>query len=430
MKRAGVALIVCALLLFGIGGPPAALAEEPVQTGELKELKKQLEILRQKIEALEKAQAQQAAEAESVSKTVKRLKKRPSASRTVENALKDRMTVNSHLKFFLADQSDGTVNDIDQDNSISAGISNLWLIFGKKLTDWMSIEVAPEILVEAAATPSLGANIERDDSPNVDVGLSWAYVSARLPWDIEVKFGAFFPYFSDEYASKVWWDEQYHNNNGLVTLEDWRSTGIEIYRNFDFSYFSLPVYIYPYLNGEDRGIVQPSRYVDNNDNKAFLVHTAPEFYAFGSRLKFPVSFGMGRWDDDGEKDAIQWAAGVDFTRGSLNISGEYLMRERKELSLAGGGNDDGADEGWYIKGLYRFNSKWRGIIKYSDVDLWQPGADALLTDNYKSLNAGVNFFISSASIIMPQIEYVEAERSDGSVTLDYLRYTLGWRTTF
>lgn len=424
MERAGVALIVCALLLFGISSPPAALADE------LQQLKEQLEILQQKIDMLEENQAQQAADAESVSKTVDRLKKRPSASQAVESALEDRATVNGHFKFFLADQSDGTVNDIDQNSSISAGISNLWLIFGKKMTDWMQIEVAPEILVDAAATPSLGANIERDDSPNVDVGLSWAYISTRLPWDIEVKAGTFFPYFSEEYASKVWWDEQYHANNGLITLEDWRSTGIEVYRNFDFPYFSLPVYVYPYLNGDDRGIVQSVRYVDNNSNKAFLFHTAPEFYAFGSRLRFPLSFGMGRWDDDGEKDSRQWAAGVDFTRGAINLSGEYLMREREELPLAGGGSDDSTDEGWYLKGLYRFNSKWRGIIKYSDVDLWQVGADGLLTDNYKSLKGGINFFITSASIIVPQIEYVDAERSDGSVNLEYLRYTLGWRTTY
>lgn len=424
MERAGVAVIVCALLLFGIGGPAAALADE------LQQLKDQLEILQQKIDTLEETQAQQAAEAKSVAKTVDRLKKRPSASKTVASALGDRTTVSGHFKFFLADQSDGTVNDIDQKSSISAGISSLWLYFNKKLTDSIQIELAPEILVEAAATPSLGANIERDDSPSVDIGLSWAYISTRLPWNIEVKAGTFFPYFSEEYASKVWWDEQYNASNGLVTLEDWRSAGIEIYRNFDFPYFSLPVYVYPYLNGDDRGIVQATRYVDNNSHKAFLVHTAPEFYAFGSRLRFPLSFGMGRWDDDGEKNSRQWAAGVDFTRGAVNVSGEYLMRERKALPLAGGGSDDGTDEGWYLKGLYRFTSKWRGLVKYSDVDLWQPSTDALLTDNYKTLNAGINYFFTSTSIIVPQVEYVDAERSDGSVSLEYLRYTLGWRTTY
>jgi len=70
-------------------------------------------------------------------------------------------------------------------------------------------------------------------------------MTLRLPWQFEVKAGAIYPLFSEEYGTKSWWHEQYHGNNGLMQLESWRSTGIEIYRNFDFENFSLPVLFLP-----------------------------------------------------------------------------------------------------------------------------------------------------------------------------------------
>ena len=421
MKLPIVSAIICALLMFGTGN---------VKADEVQELKEQLQLLQKRIDELEKKQAEQETKTDDVEKSVDRLKKQPSASSTVREALADRTTVSGHFKFFLADQSHGKVNDIDQHDSLSAGISNLWLYFNRKLNDWMNIEVAPELIVQAAATPSLGANIIREDSPSVDVDLSWVYVGVRLPWELELKAGTFFPYFSEEYASKIWWNEQYNGNKGLLTLQNWRSAGIELYRNFDFENFSMPVYIYPYLNGDDRGIIQDSRLSDNNSAKSFLAHVAPEFYAFGGRFRFMTSFGMGKWNDDGDKNSYQWSVGADVTRGSLSISGEYLNRWREDLPLLGGGFEDGEDNGWYLKGLYRITPKWRITLKYSDVDLWYSGTQSLLTDNYKTFSTAINFFLTNDSIIIPQIEYVDADRSDLSQTIEYVRYTLGWRTTY
>jgi hypothetical protein len=425
MKITVVSAIICALLMFGA---------ERAKADELQELKQQLNMMQKRIEELEKAQVEQGKKTDTVATSVEKIKKQPSASEVVSEALSKKTTVSGHFKFYLADQSDGEVNGIDQHNSFAAGISNLWLYFNKQLNDWIQIEVAPELMVEAAATPSLGANIRRDKSADVEVDLAWAYLAMRLPWGFEAKAGALFPYFSEEYASKVWWDEQYNGNNGLLTLENWRSTGIELYRNFEFDVsslsVSLPVYLYPYLNGDDRGIIQDKRFTDNNSSKSFLLHVAPEFIAYGARFKLLGSFGMGKWDDDGDNYSRQWAAGADVAYGPVNISGEYLSRWLEDLPVLGGGTKNGEDEGWYIKGNYRINPKWRVILKYSDVDLWFPGTNDLLTDNYKTFGAAVNFFITESSIIMPQFEYVDADRSDGSQSLEYIRYTLGWRTTF
>lgn len=421
MKITVASAIICALLMIGAGRAAA---------DELQELKQQLRMLQERIEVLEKNQVEQKKKTDKVIKSYDKIKKRPRARDVVSEALGGRTTVSGHFKFFLADQSDGEVNDIDQHNSLAAGISNLWLYFNKQLNDWMQIEVAPELVVNAAATPSLGANIRRESSADVDIDLAWAYLAMRLPWDLEVKAGAFFPFFSEEYASKIWWDEQYNGNNGLVTLQNWRSVGIEIYRNFDFENFSLPVYVYPYLNGDDRGIIQDKRFTDNNNSKNFLVHVTPEFFAYGARIKLLGSFGMGKWDDDGDNYSLQWAAGADIAFSAFNFSGEFMSRWLEDLPLLGGGTDDGEDEGWYIKGLYRLNPKWRFMVKYSDVDLWFPGTNRLLTDNYMTFGGAINYFITESSIIMPQFEYVDADRSDNSQKLEYIRYTLGWRTTF
>lgn len=418
MKFFVILTAACTLLFFSMG---AASADE------ISDLKQQLGILQKKIEALEKKQEEQA-------KDVEEIKEQPSAYTMVSEALGKQTTIGGHLKFFLADQSRGevstaTLDDDSQNNSFSAGISDLWLFFNKQLNDWAQFSVAPQLHVEASATPVLGSNIRRSGSSDINIELDWAYLSLRLPWELELKAGALYPFFSDEYASKIWWDEQYNGNPGLLTLESWKSVGLELYRNFDFDNFSLPVYLY-YLNGEDRGFNQDKRYTDNNSSKSALLHVAPEFFAFGSRIRLLGSGGYGRWDDEGDNDSIQLAGGVDLTHGSFKFKGEYMYRWREDLPLSGGGTEDGEDKGWYLKGIYTFDPKWRVVLKYSDVDLWFPSTSSLLTDSYKTIYGSVNYFITESSIIIPEISYVDASRSSSPDETKFWRYTLGWRTTF
>jgi hypothetical protein len=414
MKYTAAVFGACVLLIVAAGrGWP----------DELSELKQQVEVLQKKIEEMEKKQEAQA-------KSVEKIQKQPSAYEVVSEQLSKKVNIGGHLKFFLADQSRGEVNNDSQHDSFSAGINDVWLYFSKNLKDWMQITVAPVIEVEAAATPSLGSRITRSSSANVNVDLDEAYMTLRLPWELEVRAGAIYPLFSEEYGTKVWWHEQYHGNNGLMTLESWKSTGLEVYRNFDFDSFSLPVHIYPFLNGESRGVNQDSRYTDNNSAKNILLHTTPEFYAFGSRVRLLGSAGYGRWDDNGDNDAYQWAAGADIAYGGFSLSGEYMYRWRQDLPLTGGGTEDGEDKGWYIKAKYKLNPQWQFLLKYSDVDLWAPGADSLLTDNYRTISGAIGYWIGESSTILPQIEYVDASQNGSSETLNYWRYTLGWRTTF
>ena len=390
---------------------------------ELSELKKQVEVLQKKIEEMQKKQEEQA-------KSVEKIQKQPSAYEVVSEQLSKQVNVGAHFKFFLADQSRGEVNDDSQHNSFAAGIDDLWLYFSKNLTDYLQITVAPVVEVEASATPSLGSNITRSGSADVDIDIDEGYMTLRLPWQLEVRAGAIYPLFSEEYGTKSWWHEQYHGNNGLLTLESWKSAGIEIYRNFDFEHFSLPVYLYPFLNGEDRGVNWDKRYTDNNSAKNVLLHTTPEFYAFGSRVRLLGSAGYGRWDDGGDNDSYQLAGGAEVNYSSFGLSGEYMYRWREDLPLAGGGTEDGEDKGWYVKAKYTLNPQWRFLLKYSDVDLWATGTDNLLTDNYKTWSAAANYWIAESSTIIGQVEYVDADQQGSTESLDYWRYTLGWRTTF
>jgi hypothetical protein len=431
MKFAFALITFCAFSLLATG-----LAK----SDELSDLKAQVEKLMQKIEELEKKQKEQAEQVKKVPQiagSVEKLEKAPKASEVVEKALGKGVKLGGHFKFFLADQSTGESNGVDQDNSLSAGVSDLWLYFRKSISDWMAIDIAPHIYAVASATPSLGGGITRSSTSSVQIDLDEAYLTIRTPqpYNLEFKAGAMYPMFSEEYATKTWWHEQYHGNQALVNLEAWRSTGLEVYRNFDFEDFSLPVYFYPWLNGEDTNNTWPSptpyKYTDNNSYKNLLLHVAPNFFAYGARIKLLGSLGWGIWDTNGDNNSWQYALGFDVNYHEFNFSGEYLNRTRYDVPLLGAGLADGTNEGYYIRGKYTYSPKWAVLAKYSDVDLFVPGITQMLTDNYKTISLSLNYWIwEGVSDIIPQVEYVDAERSDGSQKLEYWRWTIGWRTTF
>ncbi len=427
MRFAFALITLCAFSLLTAGFSHA---------DELSDLKAQVEKLMQRIDELEKKQKEQAEEVKKVPKiegTVEELKKAPPASQVVEKALSKGVKLGGHFKFFLADQSTGQSNGVDQHNQLSAGANDLWLYFKKSITDWLAIDLAPRIYATASATPTLGGDITRASISSVNVDLDEGYLTVRTPnpYNVEIRAGILYPMFSEEYATKTWWQDQYHGNTALPQLESWRSAGIELYKNFDFEDFSLPVYFYPWLNGEDSDWQSPYKFTDNNGYKNLLLHVAPEFFAYGARFKFLGSLGWGRWDNNGDNNSWQYALGLDIKYKQFNLSGEYLNRTRENVPLLAGGVADGSNEGFYIKGRYTFSESWAVVAKYSDVDLFLPGTGRMLTDNYKTIGLALNYWLMQGSVeIIPQVEWVDAERSDGSEKLKYFRYTIGVRTTF
>ena len=424
MKSWIIFFIACAFLFFSVG---PAMSDEISDFGKkiemlqktIDELKGQVNELKEKQEAQAEAHAEKAEEIDDLSEDVEALETLPEQ---MAAQLSKGVNIGGHFKAFMLDRSQGQRNDIDQNNNLSAGISDVWLYFSKRFNDWLSIDIAPRIEVLAAATPALGADISRATSASVKLGLDEAYISLRVPWELDLKVGAFYPMFSEEYARQTWWHEQYNGNNGLMQLQSWRSNGVQVYRNFDFEEFSLPVYLY-WLNGDN----SYSRYVDNNGGKNLLAHVAPEF--FGGRFKVMGSVGFGKWDDNDKNGSLQWALESEAKYKGISLLAGYLHRGRDGVPLTGGNVADGDNKGWYVRGMYTFNSKWRALIKYSDVDL-SFASTTMLTDNYKTVTFAANYWIAGGSTIIPQIAYVDARRSDGSEKLEYWRYTLGWRTTF
>jgi hypothetical protein len=263
----------------------------------------------------------------------------------------------------------------------------------------------------------------------VDIDLDEAYMTVKMPFDVEVKTGTFYPFFSEEYAMQSWWHEQYNGNPGLVSLQAWHDTGIEIYKSFDFESFSLPVYFYPYLNGAITGDDYDTRFSDNNGSMSQMLHVSPEFMFSGSRIRFLGSIAYGKWDDEDDNSSLHYSLGAEVSFKSINLTGEYLHRGRKNVSLLNGRTADWNNEGYYVRAMYTLNPKWRVLAKWSDVD--QPFVSAtMLKDNYRTLSFAVNYWFTDASTIISQIDSIDADRSDGSESLEYYRYTIGWRTTF
>lgn len=325
--------------------------------------------------------------------------------------------VGGNLKMYLYDQSVGTSKDVQQHNNNSAGLTTFYLFLSEQLTDLVSVEVWPRFSVSASATPSLGNDIARTTTATTTVSVYQAFVKVNLPQAVEVKAGKMVTFFSNEYGREIWWDEQYHLNPGIATLQSWDDYGLEIYKNFDFEKVSLPVYLY-LLNGEKTD-------VDNNNSKAAMVHFDPEFLE--GKVKLVGSYGFGKWDDGSDKTFVRYDAGVEYKYQKINVRSEYLSKTYSDKLVSGAQTKDAVSNGYFVKALYRFTPEWRALIGYSRA---LNSATYTYSDIYKTTTMGVDYFITESSTIIAQYSMVDANRTNDSAALNYNRFTLGWRTTF
>ena len=245
-------------------------------------------------------------------------------------------------------------------------------------------------------------------------------MQAMLPRGYELKVGIFNPMFSEEFAKETWWSEQYNMNDGLCYLQSWHDSGIELYKNFDFSKWSLPVYL-EYLNGA-------SQYVDNNENKMALLHVAPEF--FQTKLRLLGSLAYGKWDEGDNGKALFSVGGFDWKYQKFNLTSEYTYKKYGHVTTLGIANADGKREGYYIRAMYTFNPTWRALVKYSHAELYKTGLVNMRSDNYDTTALDINYFLTPNSDIILEYQHIEGDRSDGSEDIKADRFTMGWRTTF
>ncbi len=415
MKKILITVIFAACFFISVGR--LAYADEISELkAQIKTLQATINALSDKVTSLEQKQKVQ-------EEKVDELKTKPAGGPLGgPSGLLDNTHVGGHLKLYMFDRSSGKRNGEEQHNNISGGINHLYLYFTKEISEWLGINVQTDTQVTASATPRLGSNISRATTASTSTIIHQAFMTARLPKEYELRVGIFNPLFSEDYAKETWWDQLYHQNYGLTQLQSYHDSGIELYKSFDFDSWSLPTYFY-YLNGNTT-----SRYVDNNEGKAFLIHIAPEF--FNTSLRLLGSFGYGNWDDGNDHGLYRYAAGVDWKHKKLNILGEYLYTRRNDLLLSGGLREDGTRDGYRLKAIYRFTPKWQGLIDYSHANLYNLDSTFMRNDTYDEVTFGLDYFLMPSSTIIGQFSLGDASRSDDSEKLQYRRFTIGWRTTF
>ncbi len=405
------------VLLFSLFSVKAFASDEIQELkAQIKSMEQVIQSLKTRVEELESKQATQSAEVAKIPEiksTVEQLKDKPVVGNLLEGA-----RLGGHFKMYLFDKTEGTRNSSRQGTNVSAGISHVYFYIDKDLSDNTTISIQPDITVTASATPSLGSNITRSSSASVTTSLFQAFIKTILPNGLEIKAGQFTPLFCEEYGTQTWWDEQYHQNKGLVNLESWNDMGVELYKDLEFKHFSMPAYLY-LLNGE-------GQFVDNNDGKSILLHVTPQI----SNFRLLGSLTYGKWDDGDKYNTYGYASGFEYKYKKFTLRSEYMFKKYFNKPLVDKSLADTESFGYYLKALYRFNPKWQAMVNYSDVRLPYLGETVIRHDDYEAVTFGLNYFFTESSIIMGDISLVDGDRSNDSESISYYRTTLGWRTTF
>ncbi len=426
MKLIIILFMVSALVFFSAGFAKA---------DELSDLKEQLKVLQEttvalnaKVQALE---AKQEAQAKEIKKVPELTQEVSDLKESSLGQLTEGLSIGGHLKFTLLDRTQGKRNGNDQHNNLSGGMygyDNFFLYISKELTDWLKVDVVPQWDMTASATPALGSDIGRATSTSVSTRLYNAFMTVQLPREYQLKVGLFNPMYSEDYAKETWWHQLYNLPKGMCTIQSWHDSGAELYKNFDFDKWSLPVYLALLGGNSDRNI-------DNNENKMVFLHLAPEF--FQTKLRLLGSVGYGKVDNKDKHDALRTAIGFDWKYQKFNLLGEWLYWERKNMLVPSTGTaptGDAINKAYWIRAMYNLNPKWRFLVQQSYSNLYQAGLTTtqkdMLSDKYYVTTLGVDFNLMPSSTIIGQYDRGNGHRSDGSESLKYDRFTLGWRTTF
>lgn len=439
MRAKVILIIVCAVVFFGM---------TTVRADDMSELKDQIralqatinsqqmtiEALNSKVETIEVKQEAQGKEIKKVpelAQKVSQIKEGPLEK------ISEGLNIGGHLKFTILDRTQGKRNGNDQHNNLAGGMYGMdqfFLYISKELSDWLKVDVVPQWDISSSATPALGSDISRATSTSISTRFYNAFMTVQLPEEYQLRVGLFNPMFSEDYAKETWWHELYNLPKGLCTIQSWHDTGAELYKNFDFENWSLPAYFYVLSGYTDRNI-------DNNENKLLFLHLAPEF--FQSKLRLLGSFGWGKWDNKDKHDIVRSGLGFDWKYKKFNLLGEWLYVERKNLLVPSTGltpTADGINKGYWLRAMYNLNPKLRFLVQQSYSNLYQAGLTStngitttqrnMLSDKYYVSTLGVDFNLLPSSTIIGQYDHGNAGRSDGSESLKYDRFTLGWRTTF
>ncbi|MHB9154231.1 MAG: porin [Endomicrobiales bacterium] len=384
-----------------------------------------IEALKARLDGLEKrveAEDQQIRKISDVSTSVGEMMKSQEGAKTSQGS------IGGYAKFYLFDKTVQDHKGKTESTNSSAGLSDFLLFYTRELADWLSVDVETQFTIKAAATPKLSSVLTRTAAATLETKIHQANVTVRLPHDVEMKLGSFLPLYSESYARGLWWNEQYHENNGLCLIEQWYDAGVEVYHNFELGDISLPTYLYV-TNGASNGPPPPAtgyspQLADNNENKSLMVHVAPEM--LGGKLRLPLSASAGKYDDANKFEVQKHNAGFDLLLGKWNFGGEYMYQWYEKVLPA---STDGTKTAYFAKATYRINPTWRVATKFSHSEMYKPGSTTK-QDIYNQMTVALNYFLTKTTVMMLQYMRDDQEISDGSDKLNADRLTLGMRTTF
>jgi len=373
--------------------------------------------------------------------------------------------IGGHMKMTLLDKAWGTstIAGVDYDNSDKWGFgfsSHTFILFiSKSISENMSIEIAPDYSIgSGGATPSLGKKIgaqrKTTSSKYTDasgsgggaipkLSMNQEFVKYNLPdYKLELRAGYMNCMFTEEYGKETWWHEEMHAPKATLYLGGWHDSGIEAYRNFEFSGISMPTYLY-LLNGSGG-----TSYTDNNSNKTIMFHVAPEFSGKLTGLKGSASYGFGAWGDEDytasfsganptkvnaslkNQKYYRYALGGSYDYQKFTVRAEWMGNHFDNKFNTGlATQEDQGSWGYYAKFLYKIvPEKWTAMLNYSE---YHTEKDSATREVYKTTTLGAQHELAPAATLVFQFN-MEDWADDAALenALKFNRFITGLRVTF
>lgn len=130
---------------------------------------------------------------------------------------------------------------------------------------------------------------------------------------------------------------------------------------------------------------------DNNSNKAIGGRLG---YEFLPKLEIGCSYARGKYDEDNQRDIDFLVADIQYTRGNLEVRGEYIT-SRVEQAKTDGGNYH--RNGYYLQTSYKYPfhldylRSLEGVVRFDSVD---PNRDITDGEEADRLALGINYYLN------------------------------------
>lgn len=330
----------------------------------------------------------------------------------------------------------------DTTGRVTMAIHALYLSFQAQLNERVSVTVEPEFGISTGATPAIGRKLgtQQTSGSYREFSLHTAYVSAMLPWDVELSAGMLRPAFTQDFGQRQAFQEHNRIGKSMTGTNAWHDFGVELYKAFEpGGGVSVPAYLYV-LNGNNT-------LTDNNNNKWLMVHVAPEFW----KLRLLGSYGFGK-DDAAELYASsRLAVGLGGDFGPVWFRTEYVASSYD--GYVGYGATPGSDSavfarrpnGHYVKLGWNIVPDLLGLVV--SYDKYTQNYTAFSTLGYTGAAAGrsttavgqdvttiagtIQYWLAPGAAVLLTADKAVWNVGDGSVTgLDFMRFTLGGRIVF